>query len=167
MHNANYNKYKVRIYVVIVLSFSLFSVKAQQSVHVAGGNSIGSDGSVSYTVGQVVCSSIIANNGSILQGVQQPYEISVVTSIENAKGICLSVTAYPNPTTNYLTLYIEDFDISNLSYQLFDINGKILQNKKITSNQTSIGMSNLIPATYFVKVIQKNKEVKTFKIIKN
>ena len=70
MHNANYNKYKVRIYVVIVLSFSLFSVKAQQSVHVAGGNSIGSDGSVSYTVGQVVCSSIIANNGSILQGVQ-------------------------------------------------------------------------------------------------
>jgi hypothetical protein len=41
MHNANYNKYKVRIYVVIVLSFSLFSVKAQQSVHVAGGNSIG------------------------------------------------------------------------------------------------------------------------------
>lgn len=167
MHNANYNKYKVRIYVVIVLSFSLFSVKAQQSVHVAGGNSIGSDGSVSYTVGQVVCSSIIANNGSILQGVQQPYEILVVTSIENAKGICLLVTAYPNPTTDYLTLYIEDFDISNLSYQLFDINGKILQNKKITSNQTSIGMSNLIPATYFVKVIQKNKEVKTFKIIKN
>jgi len=28
-------------------------------------------------------------------------------------------------------------------------------------------MSNLVPATYFVKVIQENKEVKTFKVIKN
>jgi hypothetical protein len=28
-------------------------------------------------------------------------------------------------------------------------------------------MGNLVPANYFVKVIQGNKEVKTFKIIKN
>ena len=27
-------------------------------------------------------------------------------------------------------------------------------------------MGNLVPATYFVKVMQGNKEVKTFKIIK-
>jgi hypothetical protein len=33
--------------------------------------------------------------------------------------------------------------------------------------QTSIVMSNLVPATYFVKVIESNREVKTFKIIKN
>ena len=46
------------------------------------------------------------------------------------------------------------------------MNGKLLQSEKITGNQTSIVMSNLVPATYFVKVIQGNKEVKTFKIIK-
>lgn len=39
--------------------------------------------------------------------------------------------------------------------------------EKIIVNQTSIVMSNLEPATYIMKVIQENKEVKTFKIIKN
>jgi len=39
--------------------------------------------------------------------------------------------------------------------------------EKIIVNQTSIVMSNLEPATYIMKVIQGNKEVKTFKIIKN
>ena len=101
------------------------------------------------------------------QGVQQPYEISVVTGLEEAKGINLSVSAYPNPATDYLTLSIDNFDISNLSYQLYDMNGKLLQSEKITGNQTSIIMSNLVRANYLVKVIQGNKEVKTFKIIKN
>jgi ABC-type uncharacterized transport system substrate-binding protein len=90
----------------------------------------------------------------------------VVTAIEEAKGINLSVTAYPNPTTDFLTLRIDEFEISNLSYQLYDVNGKLLQSEKITGNQTSIVMSNLVLATYFVKVVQGNKEVKTFKIIK-
>ena len=45
--------------------------------------------------------------------------------------------------------------------------GKLLRNEKITSNLTSIAMSNLVAATYFVKVIQGNKEIKTFKIVKN
>ena len=44
---------------------------------------------------------------------------------------------------------------------------ELLQNKKITDTQTSIIMNNLVPATYFVKVIKEDKEVKTFKIIKN
>jgi hypothetical protein len=47
------------------------------------------------------------------------------------------------------------------------MNGKLLQNEKITGNQTIIVMSNLVPANYLVKVSQGNKEVKTFKVIKN
>ncbi|MDD4761290.1 MAG: T9SS type A sorting domain-containing protein, partial [Bacteroidaceae bacterium] len=105
-------------------------------------------------------------NGTVAQGVQQPFEISVVTGIEEAKGINLSVLAYPNPTTDYLTLEVKEFELSNLSFQFFDMNGKLLQSEKITGNQTSIVMSNYVPATYFVKVSSKNREVKTFKIIK-
>jgi len=106
----------------------------------------------------------------VAQGVQQPFEISVVTAIEEAKGINLSVTAYPNPTTDFLQLKVDastTLSIQSMSYQLYDMNGKLLQSEKITGNQTSIVMSNLVPANYFVKVIQANKEVKTFKIIKN
>ncbi len=98
---------------------------------------------------------------------QQPFEISVVTAIEESKGINLKVSAYPNPTIDYLTLSVADFDATKLSYQLYDIGGKLLRSEKITSTQTSIVMSNLLPATYFVKIIGSNKELITFKIIKN
>jgi hypothetical protein len=64
-------------------------------------------------------------------------------------------------------LLIGEFEISNLTYQLYDINGKILQNEQITGNSMNIATSNLAPANYFVKVMQGNKEVKTFKITKN
>ena len=158
---------KLKLNAVLLLGLGLTGLQAQESVNASGGNASGSGGSVSYSVGQVVYQTHTGSNGSVAEGVQQPYEISVVTGIYEAKGINLSVTAYPNPTTDYLTLSIDKFDISNLSYHLYDMNGILLQNAKITGNQTSIAMGNLVPANYLVKVIQGNKEVKTFKIIKN
>ena len=157
---------RLKLSAVLLLGLGLTGLQAQTSVNATGSNVSGSGGTVSYTVGQVVYTTNTGTNGSVTQGVQQPFEISVVTGLEEAKSINLSVTAYPNPTTDYLTLSIGEFDISNLSYQLYDINGKLLQNEKITGIQTSIVMSNLVSANYFVKVIQGNKEVKTFKIIK-
>lgn len=78
--------------------------------------------------------------------------------------------AYPNPTTIILPLEIDasaTLTIQSMMYQLYDMQGKHLQSQKITGFQTSIAMGNLVPATYFVKIVQDNKEVKIFKIIKN
>jgi hypothetical protein len=158
---------KLKLSAVLLLGLGLTGLQAQESVYATGGNASGSGGSVSYSVGQVVYTTNTGTNGSVAQGVQQPFEISVVTGLEEAKSITISVTAYPNPTTDYLTLSIDNFEISKLSYQLYDMQGKLLQSEKINDSQTSITMSNLVPATYFLKVIQNNKEVKTFKIIKN
>jgi len=157
---------KLKLSAVLLLGLGLTGLQAQEIVNATGGDASGNGGSTSYSVGQVVYTTNTGESGSVAQGVQQPYEISVVTGLEEAKGITLSVSAYPNPTTNYLTLSIGEFDISNLSYQLYDMNGKLLQSEKITGNQTRMVTSNLVSATYFVKVIQGNKEVKTFKIIK-
>jgi hypothetical protein len=158
---------KLKLSAGLLLGLALTGLQAQESIHATGGNASGSGGSASYSVGQVVYTTNTGTSGSVAQGVQQPYEISVVTGLEEAKGINLSVSAYPNPTTDYLTLEVKEFDYSNLHFQLYDMSGKLLQSEKITGNQTSIVMSNLVPATYFVKVIQNNKEVKTFKVIKN
>ena len=158
---------KLKLSAVLLLGLGLTGLQAQTSVNATGGNASGSGGSASYSVGQVVYTTNTGTNGSVAQGVQQAFEISVVTGLEEAKGINLSVSAYPNPTTDYLTLEVKDVELLNLHFQMYDMNGKLLQNEKITGNQTSIVMSNLVPATYFVKVIQGNKEFKTFKIIKN
>ena len=158
---------RLKLSAILLLGLGLTGLQAQTSVNATGGDATGSGGSASYSVGQVVYTTNTGTNGSVAQGVQQAFEITVVTGLEEAKGINLSVSAYPNPTTDYLTLEVKDVELLNLHFQMYDMNGKLLQNEKITGNQTSIVMSNLVPATYFVKVIQGNKEFKTFKIIKN
>lgn len=158
---------RLQLCTVLLFGLGLMRLQAQESVNTTGGNASGNGGSASYSVGQVTYQTHTSTSGSVAQGVQQPFDISVVTEQEETKGINLSITAYPNPTTNYLTLIINEFDISNLSYQLFDISGKLLQNEKNTGNETIISMEQYVAGTYFIKVIQNKKEVKTFKIIKN
>jgi len=157
---------RLKFSAVLFLGLGLTGLLAQESVNATGGNASGSGGSVSYSVGQVAHQTHAGTNGSVAEGVQQPYEISVVSAIKEAIGINLSVTAYPNPTTDHLTLSVDEFELSDLAFHLYDINGRVLQNGKITSDRTSIAMGNLAPATYYIKVVQDNKEIKTFKIIK-
>jgi len=157
---------RLKLSAVLMLGLGLTGLQAQESVNATGGNASGSGGSMSYSVGQLVYTTNIGTNGSMSQGVQQPYEIIEISGIEETF-IILSAMVYPNPTTDNLILEIKEDESLDLYYQLYDMQGKLLQNEKITSNKTSIVMSNLLPATYFVKVIQEKKEVKTFKIIKN
>ena len=152
----------------IFLSFTGLSLlHAQVTVPAAGGNASGSGGSVSYTVGQPGYTTITGANGSVAMGVQQPYEISVIISIKEAEGISLHCSVYPNPATDILVLKIGNFDNGHLYYKLFDITGKIIENKKIESAETTISTANFKPSTYLLKVLDHNKEVKTFKIVKN
>ena len=155
----------------LIIAFFLFGfaalLQAQESFSATSGNATGIDGTISYTVGQVNYSTSIASNGTVAQGVQQPFEIMIVTSIDNIKDFGLECLIYPNPTTNFLTLYVENFSLPNLHSQLYNINGKLLQNKKVESKETFISMENLVPSTYFLKVINGNKEAKIFKIVKN
>ena len=157
---------KTKIVVLFCLVFGLLTAQAQDAVIAAGGDASGSGGTVAYSVGQIVYSTHTGTNGSVAQGVQQAFEISVVSGLKEVKGINLTVSAYPNPTTDFLNLKVENYNNQNLSYQLLDMSGKLLETKKLEGEQTRIGMSNLAHATYFVKVIRNNNEVKTFKIIK-
>ena len=158
---------KVKLFTLFLLILGLSGLQAQQALPTTGGNAQGTGGSASYSVGQVVYTTNTGTNGSVAQGVQQPFEISVVLGLKQAKGINLTFTAYPNPTTDYLILRIEEYNNPDLSYQLFDINGKILDTHKITIGETTIAMSNFVAGTYVLKITNNNQEVKSFKIIKN
>ena len=156
---------KSRLIVLILLTFQFTGLQAQVTVPASGGSATGSGGTASYTVGQVTYSMITGLNGSVAQGVQQPYEISVLTGIVEASGINLS--CFPNPATDFVTLKVENYNTKNLWYRLFDAHGSLLESKKITGDQTNIPMGSLGIATYYIVVIENSKEIKSFKIIKN
>ena len=158
-------KYKKEKLSVLLLGLAL-TLQAQQATTATGGDASGSGGTVAYSVGQIVYTTVTGANGSIAQGVQQPYEISIVQGIEE-NSIQLELTAYPNPTTNYLTLHVGKAELSTLNFQLYDISGKLIESRKIISRTETIAMANLASATYFLKVTYDSKLVKTFKIIKN
>jgi hypothetical protein len=147
--------------------FGITTLKAQSTIPVSGGNATGAGGSVSYTIGQVVYTTNTGTNGTVAQGVQQPYEISVATAIRNTKRILLECLAFPNPTRGKVNLVVRTRDFENLRFKLYDMNGICIQDKRIDSEETEILMESLSSSTYFLKVLSGNMEIKTFKIIKN
>jgi len=138
---------------------------AQESANASGGDTTGSGGSVAYSIGQVVYTTNTGSTGIVAQGVQHTYEIFTTGIKETALNI--SLTAFPNPTTDNLTLQISDYNNEKLSYQLFDMQAKQLSNGQITAQQTQINMNSLSTSTYFITIVnQENKTVQSFKIIK-
>ena len=154
---------------LLILSFLLsFSLNAQTSHNVlsaTGGDASGSGGSVAYSIGQIVYTTNTGTTGSVAQGVEQAYEISSVGIKETALNISLSI--FPNPTSDYLTLKVEDYNNEALSYSLLDEQGKLVLNEQITNQDTQVAMSTLARGAYFINVLQENKKIQTFKIIKN
>lgn len=158
---------------------TVFNSGAQEAIPAAGGTASGQGGSVSFTVGQVVYTVLTGQEQSVIQGVQQPYEISVVTSSDEIPFSGIDVQAYPNPASDFVTLRIESLlnqHYHSFAYELFDMAGQVLEKKTISAELTNIPMIHLVPATYFLKVYNTSAnrssesnpslKFKTFKIIK-
>jgi len=158
-------KHKKAKWSVLLLVLGL-TTQAQQASTASGGDATGSGGSVAYSVGQVVYTTNTNSNGSVGQGVQQVYEVYNLGINETT--LSISVVVFPNPTTDEVTLQMSNYNNEKLSYQLFDLQGRLLSNYPIEAQQTQIKMNSLPVATYFLNVVsQENKKVQSFKIIKN
>jgi Secretion system C-terminal sorting domain len=139
---------------------------AQEHSVGAGGNASSSSGSVSYTIGQMDYVTTSGVEGQVSQGVQQPYEFFSI-SVEEADGIHLTMLVYPNPTNDYILLTIDQLQNMNLSFSLYDVQGKYLQQSSIQLESTQIPMFNYSPGIYFLTVYNHLNEIQSFKIIKN
>jgi hypothetical protein len=136
-------------------------INAQEAIVASGGNASGSNGNISYSLGQVNYTTI----GTLIQGVQQPFEIQTLLGIDNAN-INLELIVYPNPTTSLLNLQVKGYSAAAIQYQLFDFNGRLLVRDKVSAATTTIQMEQYPNAVYLLKVLENNKEVKIFKIMK-
>jgi hypothetical protein len=87
-------------------------------------------------------------------------------AIENTEDISLIMNIYPNPTSGSFKLIVGSLENRNLRFRLYNMNGLLLQDKKIKSEETEILIQDLSSSLYFLKVIDSNQEVKVFKIVK-
>lgn len=148
---------------VLGISTAAFGQKATVA---GGGDASGSGGSVSYSIGQVDYISVSGTGGSVLQGNQQPFEISLITGFD-VKTITLDFVVYPNPTADNLTLKVSGNEYHNLHYALLSIDGRLIQKLDVTNEITNISLGELAKGAYIVIVSNENKTIKSYNIIKN
>jgi hypothetical protein len=149
---------------LIVLLFP-FLTYAQQNILTSGTDAANANGSISYSIGQI--DYIQASNPAtfINQGLQQPLEIVTLSGIE-ITDIQISVQVYPNPSINNLIISIQNYNYENLTFILYDIRGREIIKDKIANSETIVNMQLYASATYILKLIENDKEIKTFKILK-
>jgi Secretion system C-terminal sorting domain len=157
-------KFKKTILSFAVILLGLGSINAQETTITAGGDISANSGKISYSVGQIFYTSDTGSNGTVLKGIQQPYEIFITLGSEDSN---INLKIYPNPTSNLFSLSIESSNFVGMSYQLIDMNGRQLEEKSITSLLTSIQLEQYPSSVYFLKVMRNQKHIKIFKIIKN
>jgi hypothetical protein len=157
-----------KLFSFLFLLAATLTAFCQSAVVPAGGTATGNGGSATYTVGQIADQRVEASGKYIIEGVQQPFEISGV-GVNNYPGIQLEAVLYPNPTNQFVRLRISNFEIPDygLTAQLYDINGKLLQVFNVADLETEMDLSVYAAATYHLRVMDNTRLLKTFKIVKN
>ena len=153
--------------ILLLFTFILLStfIYSQEAIVTSGGTSIGNNGSVSYSVGQIFYASTGHSTGFILQGIQQSFEFSPLSN-PDFKELTLEAITYPNPTKDKINLVLENLELKELTYKLFDVKGMEIFKGEISENRTTIEMDKMAKGVYILKVSHQNKQLKTFKIIK-
>jgi hypothetical protein len=151
---------------VSMMFIAALSAQAQQAVLAASDDAIGATGAVSYSVGQIAYNLNISTDGFIIEGVQQPFEYQFHIGIDEINGEPLKCSLYPNPAGRYTILKIEGKDLKNLSCQLYNMNGFLLQNMKIENPETYVNVDDLSPASYSLTVSHNDRIFQSFILIK-
>ncbi len=160
------NKYRFIVSAWAIIAFGITSLQAQHAFTSSGGDATGSGGSVSFSVGQMVYSSYVEEQGSITEGVQQPYELFIITSANDLISDKIHLRAFPNPVISQLTLSVAESHYTDVSYRLSDMHGQLIRSEHISDGDTAINMDFLRPGAYFLQVFEKERLVGAFKIIK-
>ena len=147
----------------LLLLFFTSLLAAQETPVSSANESTGSNGSVTYSVGLLTVKTLESAEGSVSQGPQIPIEV-LVLSINDPAFNDITLRVFPNPTANFVTLNSQKH--TDLSYQLFDLNGKLIKKQATISSET-IALDTLKSGIYLLKILQGTKEIKTFKNIKN
>lgn len=115
-------------------------------------------------------------DGNCWKGVLNNSGILVFTQIDcqdlvevNAQQVTSqgNMSIYPNPTKNTVTINVDESDLHNIRYDIYDLNGRMLtQGNSINQNKT-INISSFETGIYLIKLVDENgKVISSKKIIK-
>jgi hypothetical protein len=155
-----YSRITAFAFLVLLSNFSY----AQQVLSSSGETGQNNSGSISYTLGELVIATQTNGTNTITQGFHQTQII--VTAVQELSDPGFSISAFPNPTNDFVILKIEKGEYRNIEFALFDALGKFLVKEKLTDTEQKVSFEQLNPGNYFIKILKNRTEIKTFKIVK-
>lgn len=139
---------------------------AQQATVATGGDATGTGGSVSYSVGQPAYTVVPGPTANVAQGVQQPFEISLITGTDELE-VGFGVQLYPNPATDAVVLELGPDAPTGLLHRLFDARGAIMAEGRLGADRTIIDLAGLAQGTYVLSILQRDLPVRSYRIVKH
>jgi len=140
------------------------------TLNASGNDAIGSTGTVTYSIGQVFYTYIGQSIYNVAQGIQhEEVTEKALATKPNSVEPKTEIFIFPNPTTDYVSINMEGHEYKNgqRSYQLYDIQGRLLKQNTINQSETQVSLTDLRASLYILQLYVDNKVLKTFKIIKN
>lgn len=123
---------------------------AQQATVATGGDAASAAGSVSWSVGQVAFVATSNASGSVLPGVQQPYEWLMLSAPEVEAP---RLSAWPNPTTEGVHLQWDELLQGSTHYQVYNASGALVGEGPVQGNSLLIPMAHLASGSYVARVV--------------
>lgn len=139
---------------------------AQHNTVGTGGEATGAGGSMSYSVGQVDAQFQSSAQGTVAQGLQQPYEF-LVMAVPVTPEASFTTTLLPNPTTEAVTLRLAGTPTDPVRWELYDVNGRLLGSALLTGTETRIPLEHTATGEYLLHVVQAGTPISITKVIKH
>ncbi|MBN2612944.1 MAG: T9SS type A sorting domain-containing protein [Bacteroidales bacterium] len=137
-----------------------------QVVASSGGEGIAAGANLQWTLGEsVIQSSGVVAGAQITQGFQQPaYEVQTLVE---APELSFTLDVYPLPASDFLTIKVGTGGFSDLKAVLYDLNGRIVDQKSLGKEVNQIDMQSYSSGHYILNITGFNGNVlKSFKIVK-
>ena len=137
------------------------SVSAQEVVSTQGDSYSNASGSIEFTLGDVIIATGTDGTNDLTQGFHQTNWnfLGVEDHAPNYEA-----TIFPNPTQDVLNIRTSAFD--NVTYTLYDAQGKLVMQDILSAEQTPIQVSQLAPGSYSLTLKNETQNLKTFKLVK-
>lgn len=143
---------------------------APQLVNSSGTKMSQANGSLSFTVGELVVLSQTDSQGNTLGGGFTAGATLTTMSIQEIDAAVLDVSVFPNPTSDLVNIRISYATIEQVVVSIADLQGKEVYNGKYAgiSNTIGINIAAYALGTYVLSLKNKNNQVLgTYKIIKH
>jgi hypothetical protein len=150
-------------YILVLFTLvTTLSVTAQEVVSTRGGSYSNTSGSIDFTIGEVIISTGTDGANDLTQGFHQTNWnfLGVEDFAPNYEAII-----FPNPTQDVLKIRTSTFE--NVTYTLYDAQGKRVMQDILSARETPLQVSQLVPGTYSMTLKNKKEKLKTFKLIKH